>query len=279
MLRLGGAFATPRDRRAVAWRRPDPTGIERGGAHGVQPRRRAVSRVRARTRPTTSARRGHLHCPRTYATAVRPRAVVMTSPSPSNNLLQGNGAPDTADATAAGADASSSASSRNPLLCFLCEDYYDDPCILICFHTFCAKCVRGKNQDGKINCPLCGWVHDVSSSPGRPLPYQRAHRYGHKKNVSHRWHHVKNTCPNVVVVFVVVIVRVHLRASSRDPFYAAEELSGGGGDTVVYLLPYATAVVLTGINIITCSWKWMYSWQQYDGSCHHPSRTERDFNF
>ncbi|CAI6361240.1 unnamed protein product [Macrosiphum euphorbiae] len=70
--------------------------------------------------------------------------------------LQTTGMSDAAEAVAADDGSGAASCSRNPLLCFLCEDYYSDPCILICFHTFCAKCIRTKNQEGKINCPLCG---------------------------------------------------------------------------------------------------------------------------
>lgn len=43
----------------------------------------------------------------------------------------------------------------NPLLCFICKDYYSDPCLLSCYHTFCAKCLKGKAVDGKISCQIC----------------------------------------------------------------------------------------------------------------------------
>lgn len=47
-------------------------------------------------------------------------------------------------------------SPRNPLTCGVCQDYYRDPCLLSCFHTFCAKCIHGPYLDGKITCPVCG---------------------------------------------------------------------------------------------------------------------------
>ncbi|KAK6629234.1 hypothetical protein RUM43_003051 [Polyplax serrata] len=48
------------------------------------------------------------------------------------------------------------AQPRNPLTCYLCNEYYSDPCLLQCFHTFCMKCLRGREVDGRISCPLCG---------------------------------------------------------------------------------------------------------------------------
>ncbi|XP_041377186.1 RING finger protein 207-like [Gigantopelta aegis] len=46
-------------------------------------------------------------------------------------------------------------SKRNPLLCYLCNEQYDDPCILGCFHSYCSRCLRGRASDGKMACPLC----------------------------------------------------------------------------------------------------------------------------
>ncbi|VVC40459.1 Hypothetical protein CINCED_3A004190 [Cinara cedri] len=95
----------------------------------------------------------------------------MTSPS---NNLQGMSDAVAASLATASTDTTigdgSAASSRNPLLCFLCEDYYNDPCILICFHTFCAKCLRSKNQNCKISCPLCGTQTTLKEGVQLPPP-------------------------------------------------------------------------------------------------------------
>ncbi|XP_064111901.1 RING finger protein 207-like isoform X1 [Macrobrachium nipponense] len=48
--------------------------------------------------------------------------------------------------------------SRNPLLCWLCEELYEEPCLLACYHTFCSRCLRQIVHDSKIACPLCGKV-------------------------------------------------------------------------------------------------------------------------
>lgn len=48
--------------------------------------------------------------------------------------------------------------SRNPLLCLICNNVYDDPRLLSCYHSFCAKCLPGRLGDSKIVCPLCGYV-------------------------------------------------------------------------------------------------------------------------
>ncbi|XP_068216699.1 RING finger protein 207-like [Palaemon carinicauda] len=48
--------------------------------------------------------------------------------------------------------------SRNPLLCWLCEELYEEPCLLACYHTFCTRCLRQILHDNKIVCPLCGKV-------------------------------------------------------------------------------------------------------------------------
>ena len=46
----------------------------------------------------------------------------------------------------------------NPLICFLCHQQYREPCLLACYHTFCAWCLKGRSQDGKLSCPICGFV-------------------------------------------------------------------------------------------------------------------------
>uniref|UniRef100_A0A1B6L2Z0 RING finger protein 207 n=1 Tax=Graphocephala atropunctata TaxID=36148 RepID=A0A1B6L2Z0_9HEMI len=61
---------------------------------------------------------------------------------------------------------------RNPLLCYVCNDYFAEPCLLACFHTFCARCLRGRLIDGKITCPLCSQstqLKDNSSAPPSDL--------------------------------------------------------------------------------------------------------------
>ena len=47
--------------------------------------------------------------------------------------------------------------SRNPFICILCNNSFQNPCLLACYHTFCAACLRGRiSKDGKLVCPLCG---------------------------------------------------------------------------------------------------------------------------
>ncbi|XP_049804654.1 uncharacterized protein LOC126248059 isoform X1 [Schistocerca nitens] len=59
---------------------------------------------------------------------------------------------------------------RNPLLCFLCDDYYSEPCLLACYHTFCARCLRGRETDSKISCPLCGQQTVLKEGTTLPPP-------------------------------------------------------------------------------------------------------------
>ncbi|KAK9884272.1 hypothetical protein WA026_005224 [Henosepilachna vigintioctopunctata] len=44
---------------------------------------------------------------------------------------------------------------KNPLLCTICRDYFVEPCILSCYHTFCGDCLRGREQDRRLICPFC----------------------------------------------------------------------------------------------------------------------------
>ena len=46
----------------------------------------------------------------------------------------------------------------NPLLCFLCHQTYREPCLLACYHSFCAPCLKGRSLEGKLSCPICGFV-------------------------------------------------------------------------------------------------------------------------
>ncbi|KAI4536871.1 hypothetical protein MG293_013074 [Ovis ammon polii] len=46
--------------------------------------------------------------------------------------------------------------SGHPLVCPLCHAQYERPCLLDCFHEFCAGCLRGRATDGRLACPLLG---------------------------------------------------------------------------------------------------------------------------
>lgn len=45
---------------------------------------------------------------------------------------------------------------RNPLFCYLCNQMFQNPCLLACYHTFCAPCLKARLKDSKIQCPMCG---------------------------------------------------------------------------------------------------------------------------
>lgn len=60
--------------------------------------------------------------------------------------------------------------SKNPLVCAVCQDYFNEPCLMQCFHTFCARCLRGREQDGRVACPLCGYVRARNRHCDRPIP-------------------------------------------------------------------------------------------------------------
>ncbi|OWF52070.1 RING finger protein 207-like [Mizuhopecten yessoensis] len=57
---------------------------------------------------------------------------------------------------------------RNPLMCYLCNGKYDDPCILGCYHSFCSACLGGRAMDGKMLCPLC--KESTALKEGESLP-------------------------------------------------------------------------------------------------------------
>jgi len=41
------------------------------------------------------------------------------------------------------------------LTCSICLDYFDDPRVIKCGHTFCLKCLRAVGTPPKITCALC----------------------------------------------------------------------------------------------------------------------------
>ncbi|KAM9859911.1 RING finger protein 207 isoform 2-T2 [Aulostomus maculatus] len=45
----------------------------------------------------------------------------------------------------------------HPLVCHLCHEQYQSPCLLDCYHIFCARCLRGRTNDNCLSCPLCGY--------------------------------------------------------------------------------------------------------------------------
>uniref|UniRef100_A0AAY4DDN2 RING finger protein 207 n=1 Tax=Denticeps clupeoides TaxID=299321 RepID=A0AAY4DDN2_9TELE len=56
----------------------------------------------------------------------------------------------------------------HPLVCHLCHEQYEDPCLLECYHTFCASCLRGRAIDSRLTCPLCGNQSVVKGITGLP---------------------------------------------------------------------------------------------------------------
>ncbi|XP_066230996.1 RING finger protein 207 isoform X1 [Saccopteryx leptura] len=58
--------------------------------------------------------------------------------------------------------------SGHPLVCPLCHTQYERPCLLDCFHHFCAGCLRGRAVDGRLACPLCQHQTVVKGPDGLP---------------------------------------------------------------------------------------------------------------
>ncbi|NXG54948.1 RN207 protein, partial [Hemiprocne comata] len=56
----------------------------------------------------------------------------------------------------------------HPLVCLLCHEPYQHPCLLDCYHNFCASCLRGRASDGHLRCPLCGHPSVVRGGTGLP---------------------------------------------------------------------------------------------------------------
>ncbi|XP_025860904.1 RING finger protein 207 [Vulpes vulpes] len=58
--------------------------------------------------------------------------------------------------------------SGHPLVCPLCHAQFERPCLLDCFHDFCAGCLRGRATDGRLACPLCQHQTAVKGPSGLP---------------------------------------------------------------------------------------------------------------
>ncbi|CAL8110482.1 unnamed protein product [Orchesella dallaii] len=61
--------------------------------------------------------------------------------------------------------------SRNPLLCLICNNMYDDPRLLACYHSFCAKCLQSRIGETKLICPLCGKPTALKDGSGPPVDH------------------------------------------------------------------------------------------------------------
>ncbi|XP_076003543.1 RING finger protein 207 [Genypterus blacodes] len=59
-------------------------------------------------------------------------------------------------------------SSVHPLVCHLCHEQYKSPCLLDCYHIFCARCLRGRTNDSRLSCPLCGYLSVVKGTNALP---------------------------------------------------------------------------------------------------------------
>ncbi|XP_028262104.1 RING finger protein 207 [Parambassis ranga] len=56
----------------------------------------------------------------------------------------------------------------HPLVCHLCHEQYQCPCLLDCYHIFCARCLRGRTNDSRLSCPLCGYHTIIKGNNALP---------------------------------------------------------------------------------------------------------------
>ncbi|XP_053171865.1 RING finger protein 207 [Scomber japonicus] len=64
----------------------------------------------------------------------------------------------------------------HPLVCHLCHEQYQSPCLLDCYHIFCARCLRGRTNDSRLSCPLCGYTSILKGNNALP-PEDRLLRF------------------------------------------------------------------------------------------------------
>ncbi|CAL8336701.1 unnamed protein product [Lota lota] len=56
----------------------------------------------------------------------------------------------------------------HPLVCHLCHEQYKHPCLLDCYHIFCARCLCGRTNEGRLSCPLCGFPSVIKGANALP---------------------------------------------------------------------------------------------------------------
>ncbi|XP_033938796.1 RING finger protein 207 isoform X1 [Pseudochaenichthys georgianus] len=56
----------------------------------------------------------------------------------------------------------------HPLVCHMCHEQYRSPCLLDCYHIFCARCLRGRINDNRLSCPLCGYPSILKGNSSLP---------------------------------------------------------------------------------------------------------------
>lgn len=62
--------------------------------------------------------------------------------------------------------ATSSPLLKDDCLCPVCHDFYSDPVLLLCGHSFCKDCIqRWWAQSGSQKCPLCKQMFSVGQLP------------------------------------------------------------------------------------------------------------------
>ncbi|XP_036415435.1 RING finger protein 207 isoform X2 [Colossoma macropomum] len=66
--------------------------------------------------------------------------------------------------------------SLHPLVCHLCHEQYRQPCLLDCYHIFCASCLHGRASENRLICPLCGCPSVVKGTNALP-PEDRLLRF------------------------------------------------------------------------------------------------------
>ncbi|MGH0174565.1 UNVERIFIED_CONTAM: hypothetical protein FKN15_068388 [Acipenser sinensis] len=76
----------------------------------------------------------------------------------------------------------------HPLVCYLCHEQYEQPCLLDCYHTFCASCLRGRALDSRLTCPLCSHAQQQHSNTEPCTATAQQHRAMHSNSTATQSH-------------------------------------------------------------------------------------------
>jgi len=85
--------------------------------------------------------------------------------------------------------------TANPAACELCSDFFTDPRMLPCLHSFCKKCLQkllGEHgTDDKLRCPTCEKAACIPSAGAHGFPQDL--RWGYEAELAHYGEKVKGS--------------------------------------------------------------------------------------
>ena len=101
------------------------------------------------------------------------------------------------------------------MTCAVCSEYYTDPLMLPCLHSFCKKCIiKPKEKEGSpdtsLKCPTCDTIIPLPDSKFEDLTQnlwlaQQVREASIKNKMSKKAHHVSNAAMIPLSCFAVSV--------------------------------------------------------------------------